>query len=177
MEEFKVRETRPDGCHNFSVPQHVYERGCFLRWRAERTRLEKSNRVLPAGYSDEGLGWCECSREGVIGFCGPKERDCVSVVRERCEEKNSSVISATWGACTDPSAVGIGEAEVVALLEILEPTVDDCVDALVATRFGDKQASLTIIVCGRSVGRNKVLHTDVSPEGKLKGMIITMLQV
>ncbi len=129
------------------------------------------------GIVARGLAGVSRTGEGVIGFRRPKERDCVPVVRERCEEENSSVISAAWGACTDPSAVGIGKAEVVALLEILKPTVDDCVDALVATRLGDKEASLTIIVCGRSVGWNKVLHTDVSPEGKTKSFIITMLQV
>jgi hypothetical protein len=74
------------------------------------------------------------------------------------EEYGGTKKSASWSG-TDPVGVGGVEAEVTAFVKALEPTLDDKVLALVATREGNPEVSLAGVHSGGLVSNDEVLDT------------------
>lgn len=76
---------------------------------------------------------------------------------ERLEEEDSGIINTTCRAGSDPVGILSVEAEVVALVETFESTVDDEVFAFVTTRESDLEVPLTGVDGGGFISDDEVL--------------------
>jgi len=160
-EELEVGESGSDGGDDLAVPEDVDEGGRLKSWGRERAGLEEVDAVLLARDSGERLLGSEGTCERVLAGGGSEEGDGIALVREGLEEEDGSIEGTAGGGGTDPVGRGGVEAEVSALSERLEASVDGKVVTLVATGEGDLEITLAGVDGSGSICNDEVHGASV----------------
>lgn len=161
LEERIVLEAGADGRDGRTVPLNVNECVSLERRPAESAGVEEIDRIGLAGDSGKGLRGGERSGEGIFSRGRSEEGHRVAGVGVGLEEEDGSIEGAACRARADPVGVAGIEAEIVALVEPFEASIDDEVLALVTTRESYLEIALACIDSSGRVGHDEVLRPKV----------------
>ena len=135
---FVIRVSGPDGWHNCTIPNDIYESRSFPSRPAKSTRLVERDNILLTSNGFKRLCWSECPWIGIGSIRRTKKTSsatgtCVGLVSE-----NSCVEDSISWACTDPVGVTCSIAEKVAFATItFESSIDDIVYSFISSGISD----------------------------------------